>query len=58
MLQNIKISIRLQLGFAIALISVLAVVVPIVNMKMSDVVYEAEVQELKNLYKSAMAEID
>jgi len=33
-------------------------VVPVVNMKISDVVHEAEEQELKNLYKSAMAEIE
>ena len=58
MLNNFKIATRLQFGFAIVLIFALAMVVPTVNMKITDVVHEAEVNELKNLYKSAMAEIE
>ena len=58
MLKNLKIATRLQLGFAFVLILVLVMVVPTVNVKISEVVYEAERNELKNLYKSAMAEIE
>ncbi len=58
MLKNLKIATRLQLGFAFVLILALAMVVPVVNIKISDVVLEAERKELKNLYKSAMAEIE
>jgi len=58
MLKNLKIATRLQIGFAIVLILALVMVVPVVNIKISDVVHEAERNELKNLYKSAMAEIE
>lgn len=58
MLKNLKVAVRLQLGFAAVLIISLALVVPVVNMNISDVVQEAERNELKNLYKSAMAEIE
>ena len=58
MFKNLKIAIRLQLGFVIVLIIALAMVVPVVNIKISDVVHEAEMIELRNLYKSAMAEIE
>jgi len=58
MLKNLKIATRLQIGFAFVLILALVMVVPVVNIKISDVVHEAERNELKNLYKSAMAEIE
>ena len=58
MLSNIKIATRLQVGFAMVLIIALALVVPVVNIKISDVVLEAERNELINLYKSAIAEIE
>ena len=58
MLNNLKISTRVQFGFAFVLVLVLAVVIPVVNMKITDVVQEAEKNELKNLYKSAVAEIE
>lgn len=58
MLKNLKIAMRLQIGFAFVLILALVMVVPVVNIKISDVVHEAEINELKNLYKSAMAEIE
>ena len=58
MLNNFKIGTRIQLGFAIVLILVLAVVMPVVNKNISDVVLEAEKKELENLYKSAIAEIE
>lgn len=58
MLLNLKIATRLQIGFAAVLIITLALVVPVVNIKISDVVDEAEHIELKNLYKSAIAEIE
>ncbi|MCW8901108.1 MAG: methyl-accepting chemotaxis protein [Gammaproteobacteria bacterium] len=58
MLKNLKIAARLQIGFAFVLILALAMVVPVVNIKISEVVHEAEKNELINLYKSAMAEIE
>jgi methyl-accepting chemotaxis protein len=58
MFKNLKIATRIQIGFATVLVLVLAVLLPVVNMKISDVVREAEQKELKNLYKSAMAEIE
>ena len=58
MLNNLKIATRLQVGFAAVLIITLALVVPVVNIKISDVVSQAEKYELKNLYKSAVAEIE
>ena len=58
MLNNFKIATRLQIGFAAVLIIALALVVPVVNIKISDVVHEAEQNELRNLYKSAIAEIE
>jgi len=58
MFKNLKIAMRIQIGFAVVLILGLSVLLPIVNMKISDVVYEAEKKELINLYKSAMAEIE
>ena len=58
MLQNLKIATRLKVAFAAVLIIALALVVPVVNIKISDVVHEAERNELRNLYKSAIAEIE
>jgi len=58
MFNKFKIATRLQAGFAVVLIITLVLVVPVVNMKISDVVHEAERSELKNLYKSAVAEIE
>lgn len=58
MLNKLKIAVRLQLGFVLVLVFALALVVPVVNIKISDVVHEAEKNELINLYKSAMAEIE
>ena len=58
MLKNLKIATRLQVGFAAVLIIALALVVPVVNFKISDIVHEAEQNELRNLYKSAIAEIE
>lgn len=58
MLNNLKIATRVQLGFTLVLILGLAVVIPVVIMKINDVVHEAEKKELQNLYKSAIAEID
>lgn len=57
MLKNIKISTRLKAGFAAVLVLTLFLVVPVVNVKISDVVHEAESTELKNLYKNAISEI-
>ena len=58
MLKNLKIGTRVQLGFAVVLILGLAVVMPVVDIKIHDLVHEAEQKELKNLYKSAVAEIE
>lgn len=58
MLKKLKITTRIQLGFAIVLILGMAVVIPVVNMKISDLVEQAETKEVKNLYKSALAEIE
>ena len=58
MFNNLKIGTRVQLGFAVVLILGLAVVMPVVDIKIHDLVHEAEQKELKNLYKSAIAEIE
>ncbi|MDH5601262.1 MAG: methyl-accepting chemotaxis protein [Gammaproteobacteria bacterium] len=58
MFKNLKIAFRLQLGFVVVLIISLTMVELAVNFKISDVVHEAEKNELRNLYKSAMAEIE
>jgi len=58
MLNNLKIATRLKVAFAAVLIIALALVVPVVNIKISDVVKQAEQNELKNLFKSAVAEIE
>lgn len=58
MFKNLKIAVRLQFGFVIVLVIALAMVVPVVNVKISEVVHEAEKNELRSLYKSAMAEIE
>ena len=58
MLNNLKIATRIQIGFFVVLIVVLSVLLPVVNIEISDVVHEAEKKELVNLYKSAMAEIE
>lgn len=58
MFNNLKIATRIQIGSAAVLIIGLSVLLPVVNIKMSDVVYEAEKKELVNLFKSATAEIE
>lgn len=58
MLNNLKISTRIQLGFAVVIILVLAIIIPVVNSNIKDVVHESVQQELQNLYKSAVAEIE
>ena len=58
MFGHLKIATRIQIGFAVVLIFGLAVMLPVVNVKISEVVHEAEQKELKNLYKSAVAEIE
>ena len=58
MFNNIKISTRIQISFSIVIILTIAVILPVVNSKISDIVYEAEKTELVNMYKSAKAEID
>ena len=58
MLNNFKIATRIQIGFSAVLVVVLSVLLPIVNIEISEVVHEAEKKELVNLYKSAIAEIE
>ncbi len=58
MFGHLKIATRIQIGFVSVLILALAVLLPMVIIKISDVVHEAENKELKNLYKSAVAEIE
>ncbi|SNC74707.1 methyl-accepting chemotaxis protein [Marinobacter sp. es.048] len=57
MLAQVKISTRLALGFAAVLLAILALVVPLTLTQLSRVIESAENNELKNLYKSALAEI-
>jgi len=58
MFRNIKIGTRLSVAFALVLILLIAISIPLVITKVSSVVYEAELRELRNTYKSAIAEID
>ena len=58
MLNNFKIATRVQIAFTIILILGLAVILPVVNYKITEVVHDAEKKELQNLYKSAVAEIE
>jgi len=58
MLQNLRIGLRLSLGFSLVLVIVLAIMIPVVVMKTTDVVYEAEKRSLEDLYQSAIAEIE
>jgi methyl-accepting chemotaxis protein len=58
MLHNLKISLRLKLGFAVVLFIALGMVIPVVNFNITKLVSEAESNELKNLYQSAIAEIE
>lgn len=57
MLQNLRIGTRLNIGFTLVLVTVLSLIVPIVIMKISDVVHEAENTALTDYYQSAVAEI-
>ena len=57
MFSQLKISTRIQFGFAAGLIIALLLVVTLVIFKISSVVNEAESIELKNLYASAISEI-
>lgn len=58
MLNNFKIATRVQIAFTVILIFGLAFILPVVNYKITSVVYDAEKKELQNLYKSAVAEIE
>jgi len=58
MLNNLKISTRIQLGFVVVLALAMAVILPFVNIQISNLVHEAETNELKSLAKSAIAEIE
>ena len=58
MLKNLKISIRIQLGFVVVLALAMAVLLPFTNTQISNLVHEAESHELKSLAKSAAAEIE
>ncbi|MFV2057479.1 MAG: methyl-accepting chemotaxis protein [Thiohalomonadales bacterium] len=58
MLRNMRIGTRLSLGFSLVLIIVLAMIIPIVIMKVSDVVHQTEQSALEDLYQSAIAEIN
>ncbi|WP_404365600.1 methyl-accepting chemotaxis protein [Marinobacter sp.] len=57
MLARVKISTRLALGFAAVLLVIFALIIPLTLTQISRVIESAEDNELKNLYKSAMAEI-
>lgn len=58
MFKNLKIITRVQLGFSIVLILGMGVFIPVVNMQISELIHQAETKEVKNLYKSALAEIE
>jgi methyl-accepting chemotaxis protein len=58
MLQNFRIGTRLGIGFSLVLIIVLVTVIPVVIFQISEVVEQAEENELNALYKSAIAEIE
>jgi len=58
MFSSIKISTRLGIGFAVVLLMVLAMTAPLMMVKISDVVHQAEEKELKSLYQSATAELE
>ena len=58
MFKNLNIGMRIQIAFTAVIVVGLGVVLPFVNMQISDLVHEAETAELKNLYKSAAAEIE
>lgn len=58
MLQNMKIGTRLSVGFSLVLIIVLLMIVPVVIVKVTDVVHDAEQSALEDLYQSAIAQIE
>lgn len=58
MFRNIKIGTRLSIAFALVLVLLIVMTIPLVISQVSDVVHNAEVRELHNTYKSAIAEID
>ena len=58
MLSSVKISTRIYAGFIAILVLSLASTVPLILFQVSSVVDQAEEKELKNLYKSAIAELD
>lgn len=58
MLSSVKISTRIYVGFIALLILSLASTIPIIIMQVTSVVDQAEEKELKNLYQSAIAELD
>jgi len=58
MFRNIKIGTRLSVAFALVLILLIAITIPVVISQITSVLQEAELRELKNNYKSAIAEID
>lgn len=58
MFRNIKIGTRLSVAFALVLVLLIAFTIPVVISQVTDVLQEAELRELQNNYKSAIAEID
>ena len=58
MLSSVKISTRIYVGFIALLILSLASTIPIIIIQVTSVVDQAEEKELKNLYQSAIAELD
>jgi methyl-accepting chemotaxis protein len=58
MLEGLKISTRLRIGFSVVLIIVLVLIIPFVSMTISAIVEDVERTELSNLYKSAMFELE
>jgi methyl-accepting chemotaxis protein len=53
-----KIGTRLSVGFSLVLIIVLLMIVPVVIVKVTDVVHDAEQSALEDLYQSAIAQIE
>jgi len=58
MLRNFSIHIRLAAGFALVIILVIGIFVPVIIQQVSSVVEQAELRELQSAYKSAQDEIN